>query len=107
MISIVVQQTPADFQGPDIIDPLIVTDAMALSKGGVEISKNHKNRRSISGTCVLQPYMQPGSIVLYTDRQGNQFRALLKRSPLTIDRQKDSFTATTNIVMEFKVELGS
>lgn len=103
MISIIVKQGPGDYQGPDISDPLITSEAQALAKGRSAISKSHPRRVQVSGTSVLQPYMAPGSILLYTDRHGNQFKAVLKRSPLTIDRQQDgSFSATTNLVMEYK-----
>lgn len=103
MISIIVQQGAGDYQGPDISDPLITSEAQALAKGRSAISKAHPRRTQVSGTSVLQPYMAPGSIILFTDRHGQQHRAVLKRSPLTIDRQSDgSFSATTNIVMEYK-----
>lgn len=103
MISIIVQQAPADYQGPDISDPLIISEAQALAKGRSAISKSHPRRVQVSGTAVMQPYMMPGAIVLYTDRHGTQYRAVLKRAPLTIDRQNvGNFSATTNIVLEYK-----
>lgn len=101
MISIIVQRAPADYQGPDIIDALIVTEAQAQAKGRSQITKHHHDRVRISGTCALQPYMAPGSIILYTDRGGKQHRCLLKSSSLTITRQQGGFTATSDITMEY------
>lgn len=104
MISVIVQQQPADFQGPDIVDQMIATQAMALRRGSSAISRDHLDRRRISGTCGLRQYMRPGSIILYTDRAGEQHRCLLLQSPGTINRDGGSFTATTNLVMEHKTE---
>ena len=105
MISIIVQQPPGDFEGPQISDPLIVSEAQARAKGRSQILKNHKDRLRISGTCSLQPFMAPGAIVLYTDRQGKQHRCLLRQSALTITRQSveqgGGFSAKSDIVMEY------
>lgn len=101
MISIIVQRTPADFQGPDISDPLIATEDQAMARGRAEIDKNATDRVIVSGTCPLHSYMRPGSIVLVTDMQMGQYRAMLKSFALVMDRQKDGqFAATTNVTLE-------
>lgn len=105
MISEIVQQPPADNQGPDIVDAMIVTKAMAVARGRWAIGKSHKDRVQVSGTGALRPYMRPGGIVLYTDRHGNQHRCLLQRGAFTINRAtgpNGGFTATTNMMLEYK-----
>lgn len=104
MISVTVQTQPADYSGPDIVDQRIVTAAMATRRGKSAISKNHLDRKRVSGTSSMKPYLRPGSIVLYTDREGAQHRCLLLQSPGTIDRSNNDFTATTNLVLEYKTE---
>jgi len=108
MISEIVKVPPGDNQSPDdIVDAMIVTKAMAGARGRWAIGKSHKDRVQVSGTGALRPYMRPGSIVLYTDRHGNQYRCLLQRSPFATDRAtgpNGGFTATTNIMMEYKTD---
>lgn len=101
MISIIVQRAPADFQGADISDPLIATEAQAQARGRAEIDKKSTNRVQLSGVCPVRAYMQPGSVSLVSDLQQGQYPAMLRSFSLTIDRQKDGkFKATTNIVQE-------
>lgn len=103
MKPIIYEVPPGDNPCPDdIVDPLITSVAQAMAKGRSAYSKSHRRRAVISGTCSMQPYMAPGSIILYTDRQGNQRRALLRRSPLVMDRSGGKFSATTSVVMEYK-----
>lgn len=100
-VSVLVQRLPADYQGSDISDPLIATDAQAMARGRTEIDKNFSDRVIVSGTCPLHTDMQPGKIIAMTDLQTGQYRAMLKTFSLTIDRRADgSFTAVTNISME-------
>jgi len=100
-VSVLVQRRPADYQGPDISDTLIATDAQAMARGRKEIDKNFSDRVLVSGSCPMQPDMQPGKIIAMTDLQTGQYRAMLKNFALTITRQQDgSFTAATNITME-------
>lgn len=101
MISVIVRRSPYDFQGADISDPLIASDAQAVARGRAAIDENCSDRVMVSGTCPLQIYMQPGSIVEVTDLQLGSYRAMLHLFSLTIDRQKDgSFTAMSNVVLE-------
>ena len=103
-VSVTVQRLPADFQGKDVSDPLIATEAQAVERGRMEIERNCSDRMMVSGTCPLHTYMQPGKIVQVTDLQKGEYRALLRMFSLTIDRQgEDSFTAVTNIVMEREI----
>lgn len=101
MNPIIVQRAPADFQGPDITDSLIVVPLQALRKGIAEINKTALSKVDVSGTVPLVPYMEPGKVALVTDLEIGQYKAVLKRCPLTIDRQQDgSFTATTSVVLQ-------
>ena len=101
MISVIVQRNPADFQGPDISDPLIATDAQAVARGTAEVDKLSTDRVDVSGTCSLHSYMEPGSIVLVTDLQLGQYKAMLKMFSLSVTRQPNgTFSASTNVTLE-------
>ncbi len=100
-VSVIVERSPADNQGADISDPLISIEAQGRERGRREIDKNSTDRVTVSGTCPLHTYMQPGAIVQMTDLQTGQYRAMLKSFSLSIDRQENgSFSAVTNISME-------
>lgn len=100
-VSVVVQRSPGDFQGQDISDPLIATEAQAVERGRNEIESSCSDRMQVSGTCPMQPWMQPGKIVQVTDLQQGEYRAMIRSFSLSIDRQADgTFTARSNIVLE-------
>lgn len=100
-VSVIVQRSPADTQGPDITDPLIATEQQAMERGRVEIERNSTDRVIISGSCPLHSYMQPGQTVQMTDLQTGVYFAMLSSFALTIDRQPDgSHTAVSNITLE-------
>lgn len=111
MIAVTVQENGAStiIAGDDIVDEMIATLAMARRRGAQEISTTHRDRRIISGTGALQGYLQPGMIVLYTDRSGTQHRCILKSSASTVTRTvdtdgKSTLEATTDLVLEYKEE---
>ena len=100
MISVIVQRAPADYQGPDISDPLISTAAQAVAKGTAEINKKSTNRKQLSVSMALQPWMQPGKLVLVTELDGDQYMAMIRHSSMTIDIVNKELTAVTNLILE-------
>lgn len=108
MISIIVQRPPADNQGPDISNPLIGTESQAIGAATAEIDKHSTDRVEVSGVIPLNPYMKPGLVVLVTDLQRGQYRAMIISFSVTISREADGgFTATSNIVLEREREHGT
>ncbi len=104
MITVTVQRQPADSEGSVIVDPMIATVGMARRRGIGHINETATDFKEIQGTCARRPYMRPGSVVLYTDRHGDQHRAVLMRSPNTLDRNGDEFSAKTDLVLRYKTE---
>lgn len=100
MIFITAKRPPANKQGPDITDQLLSSEAQARERGRVEIDANCSNRTIVSGTCVIHSYMQPGKMVQVTDLEKGNYMAMLRSFSLSINRQKDSFKATTNVILE-------
>jgi len=87
--------------GPDISDALIVTEEAARARGQAEIDESYTNRKIISGSVYLIPWIQPGSIINVTDVQKGSYNALLRTMSITISRNsKNKVTATSAIQFE-------
>jgi len=78
MISIIVERSPGDNQGPDIVDSLIATEVQAVERGRVEIDKQSTNRMIISGSCPMRSYMEPGKLVQVSDLEQGNYIAMLR-----------------------------
>lgn len=100
-ISIVVQRAPANYEGNQISNPLIVTVAQATVTARAKINKYSSNRIMVSGSMSLKPYMTPGKMVQVTNLDGEQYMAMIVSCTMTIDRtEKNEFTALTHVVLE-------
>lgn len=87
--------------GPDVSDALIVTEEAARARGQAEIDESYTNRKLISGSVYLIPWIQPGSIINVTDVQVGSYNALLRAMSVTISRNsKNEVTATSSIQFE-------
>jgi len=100
MISIIVERSPGDNQGPDIVDSLIATEVQAVERGRVEIDKQSTNRMIISGSCPMRSYMEPGKLVQVSDLEQGNYIAMLRSYSFDISIEVGSFSATTSVVLE-------
>lgn len=100
-INIIVQRPPADYQGESISNPLIVTTEQAIATGRAKINRYCSNRRQISCSMSLQPYLSPGKMVQVTTMAGLQYMAMIRSCTIAIDREpQGGFTALTHLVLE-------
>lgn len=100
MISVIVQRAPGDRQGPDISDPLIVTEAVAVARGTAEIDRNCSDRKQVDGAMPISAWRQPREIVAVTDAEEGVYRGMVTRFARTIDRRRDQLTAEDSITIE-------
>jgi hypothetical protein len=100
-MKIIVTRPPADRQGPDIVDPLLTTDAAGIARGTREVDYHSSNRLVVRGNCPLLPYMATGALVNVTDASGS-YRGKLKSYAVAIDISEDGreFAATTALSIE-------
>lgn len=100
-MKIIVSRSPGDKQGPDIVDPLLVTDPVGIARGAREIDYNSTNRSLERGNCILMPYMPTGALINVTEA-GGSYRGKLKSYATTIEISEDGreFSATTAISIE-------
>jgi len=100
MISIIVERTPADSQGSDIVESLISAEDQAMQLGRMHIDTNSSNRMIVSGSMPLSVYMEPAKLAQVTDLQKGQYNAKLLNYSTTITRAGGDFSATTSVIME-------
>ncbi|MGV0961806.1 MAG: hypothetical protein ACOYB1_18430 [Limnohabitans sp.] len=103
-MKILVTRPPADKQGPDVVDALLVTDPAGIARGRREIDYHSTNRSQERGNCPLLPYMPTGSLINVTEA-GGSYRGKLQSYSITIDISDDGreFTASTAIAIEREV----
>lgn len=99
MISIIVERPPANRTGPDITDPLLVTEAAALERGRTEIDANCSDRATVSVSGPHRRWVRPGALVEFHGRRST-WRGIVTRCALTITRDGDNFTATRSLEIE-------
>ncbi len=102
MISVKVERSPADRQGPKIADPLISSEIVARARGLAEIDRHCSNRKQINGNCAHLGHVRTGLIVSVLDSEKGEYRGMITRSARVITREGDSFTATTPLTIEIE-----
>jgi len=98
-MKIIVERIPADKWGPNVVDPLLVTEPVALARGTREVDYHSTNRSLENGNCILLPYMASGSLINVTEANGS-YRGKLKKYSVTIDVSGRTFTATSAVEIE-------
>ena len=103
-MKIIVERSPADRPGPDIIDALLVSEPAAIARGRREIDHSTAMRSMENGNCPLLPAMETGSLLHVTTARGS-YRGKLTLWATTIDISEDGrdFTATTAVIIEREV----
>ncbi len=99
MISILVERSPADRTGEDIVDPLLTSEAAALERGRNEIDAQYSDRNMVTVTGPHRCWIQPGLLVQYHGLRAS-WRGMVTRCAITITRDGDSFNADRSLEME-------
>jgi hypothetical protein len=94
-----VRREPGDKRGPDIIDSVLITDAVCRARGTREIDYASTNRMDEQGNCPLHAYMETGKIVNVTNDQGS-YRGKLKSYSFIIDINGSDFLCTSAVTIE-------
>lgn len=104
-VSIIVERSPADRQGPDVVDPLISSVAQAIQRGRKEIDENSTNRFQVSGANPLYEFMEPCSLVQVTDMQKGNYRGVVLNYSISISRDNSgNHSAMSSVVIERESE---
>lgn len=100
-MKIIVTRQPGNKQGPDIVDPLLVTEQAGVARGTREIDYHGSNRNIERGNCALLPHIPTGATINVTERDG-AYRGKLTGYALTVDIGENGreFSVTTAISIE-------
>lgn len=100
MISVIVERQPADRQGPDISEPLITSEAVAVERGRNEIDASCSSREIVTGSGPLRGYLQPGKLIEIMDMESGPWRGRITAFSLTLTRGETDFSADMNLTVE-------
>jgi hypothetical protein len=100
MISVIAQRAPADSPGPDISDPLLTSEAVAVERGRNEIDRNFSPREIVSGSGPLRSFVRPGALAEVMDFERGPWRGKVTSCSLTVTRQEADFNADCNLTLE-------
>lgn len=100
MISVIVQRQPADRQGPDISEPLICSEPVAVERGRNEIDRNSTNREIVTGTGPLRRFISPGPLLEVMDLEHGPWRGMVTGCALSLTRGESDFSADINLTVE-------
>ena len=103
MITVIVKRGAGDRPGPDISDPLITSEQVAIARGTAEIDKNSTDRAmvSITGPCI--GWIQPCVLVDAIESEG-VYRGVVNRSAITFDISNDGkFSAGMDLEIEREI----
>lgn len=96
-----------DRQGPDIVDPLLVTDQVAVARGRREIDRESSDRELVNCQCPRLQYLPPGSVVDVMEAR-RRWRGMVRywSLTLTLDDGGRRYTVDTRLTIEREVDHG-
>lgn len=102
-MNIIIERSPGDKPGPSIVDPLLVTEALATERGIAEINYSESNRSMLSGNGPRNFYMEPGSLVQITDGE-SVTRGIVKMYSRSYNLDSNKFSVTSSMIIETEGE---
>jgi hypothetical protein len=100
MISVTVQRAPADKQGPDISDPLITTEPVAVERGRNEIDANSTPRQIVTMDVVPIAGLRINRLIEVQDLTGPPWRGLLTAIHISCSQDGGAITDTMTLTVE-------
>ena len=100
MIAVRVQRPPADRQGPDITDNLIVGAPGAIERGRVEIDRNCSSRVIDTRSIVPVDGLWPGMMVLVDDVELGLWRGMLRSVSLACAFADSGMSSEISVTIE-------
>lgn len=99
-VNVIVIREAGDIPAPDIIDPLVTTEEVAVSCGTQFLDANHKNRTLETTNGPFNQWMAPGSLLEVIDAEFVSYKALLTGVSISVTKGDTSFTVDANLSLE-------
>lgn len=101
-VNITVSRSPGDKPGPDIVNPLIATDAVARARGRAEINHNGSSRKVVHGNGPKNTLMLPTFLVEII-KKNVRYRGILTMYSRSYNRSGSNFTIDSAVSVEVKI----
>jgi hypothetical protein len=100
-MQITVTRSPANRQGPDIVDELLTDRRVAIARGRREVDYNSTGRTNESCQCPQHDYIATGTLTGVTEA-AERWRGIVRywSLTLTVDDTGERFTADTRLSIE-------
>lgn len=95
----IIQRSPADKPGEDIVNAILVSDTSQIERGTQEINYNSTDRVLKTGVVVSTDYVEPGIIVELQDKSGSS-RGMVTGFSLVISASEGRISLSTNLEVE-------
>jgi len=100
---VVVQRSPGDKQGPDINDPLITSEPVAVERGRNEIDANCSSRQLVTMEIVPRSGLRINRIIEVQALTGAPWRGLLTDISITMAREEERVNRAMILTIEKEV----
>lgn len=98
-MNVIVQRSPADMQGPDIVNVLLVTEASGRARGLAEINHNDTPRKNLAGNGPKNMLMYPCRLVEII-KKGSVKRGILTMYSRSYNKSGNNFTIDSAVTIE-------
>jgi len=85
---------------PDIVDALVTTEEVAVSRGTQFIDANHRSRMLASANGPFDKWLAPGSLLEITDSEFVAYKALLTDMVLSVSKDESNYNMDANMMWE-------
>ncbi len=85
---------------PDIVDALVTTEEVAVSRGTQFIDANHRSKTLASANSPFTQWIAPGSFLEITDSEFVAYKALVTDMVLSISKNEADYTMDANMMWE-------
>lgn len=99
-INIIVKRDAGDLPAQDIINPLITTEEVAISRGTQFLDDNNKNKTIISTSGPYHQWYYPGSLMEIIDSESVAYKAMVLSMGLEINKSDSGFTVDGSLQLE-------
>lgn len=100
MMQVTVQRQPANRQGPDIVDPLLVSEPVAVERGRNEIDANCTPRVQVVMETVPLAGVRINRVVEVQDMAAPAWRGLLTGIAIRMSRDGEQVSASMSLTVE-------
>lgn len=102
-MNVVIIRSPGNKPGPDIVDPLLSTEAIGRFRGQSEINHNDSSRKSLTGNGPKNEFMMPCKLV-QIEKKGSRQYGILTMYSRSYNKADGVYTIDSAVAIETKIK---